>query len=143
MATGFNILQLPAAFSPQLLELLLTLLAAGYVSVRNNKEEPCSVSSDEWFLRKYSLFSYKIFPRDIFIAFYGNFRPCFQHISLRNIFPCNLSFGNNNKMPRNEALQSCFQRKYYWVPAVSVLSFVSNKVSIYIHTSEKSGAERQ
>jgi hypothetical protein len=81
-----------------------SLLAAGYVSVRNNKEEPRLVSSDEWFLRKYSTFSCKIFPRDIFIAFYGNFRPCFQHISLRNIFPHNLSFGINNKMSRNEAL---------------------------------------
>jgi hypothetical protein len=44
----------------------LTLLAAGYVSVRNNIEEPCLVSSDEWFLGKYSPFSCKIFPRDIF-----------------------------------------------------------------------------
>jgi hypothetical protein len=95
-----------------------TLLAAGYVSVRNHKEEPCLVSSDEWFLRKYSPFSCKIFTRDIFSAFYGNFRPCFRHISLKNISPRNLSFGNNNMMSRNEALQSCFQRKYYWVPAV-------------------------
>jgi hypothetical protein len=86
--------------------------------VRNNNEEPRSVSSDEWFLGKYSPFSCKIFPRNIFIAFYGNFRPYFRHISLGNIFPRNLSFGNNNKMSRNEALQLCFQRKYYWVPAV-------------------------
>jgi hypothetical protein len=42
------------------------------------------------------------------------------HISLGDIFPRNLSFGNNNKMSRNEALQSCFQRTYYWVPAVIV-----------------------
>jgi hypothetical protein len=68
----------------------ITLLAAGYVSVRNNKEEPHLVSSDEWFLGKYSPFSCKIFPRDIFIAFYDNFRPCFPHISLKNIFPRNL-----------------------------------------------------
>jgi hypothetical protein len=67
----------------------VALLAAGYVSVRDNKEEPRLVSSDEWFLGKYSPFSCKIFPRDIFIAFYGNFRPCFPHISLRNIFPRN------------------------------------------------------
>jgi hypothetical protein len=86
--------------------------------VRNNKEEPRLVSSDEWFLGKYSPFSCEIFPRDIFIAFYGNFRPCFRHISLRNIFPRSLSFGNNNKMSRNEALQLCFQKKYYWLPAV-------------------------
>jgi hypothetical protein len=58
-----------------------SLLAAGYISVRNNNKEPRSVSSDEWFLGKYSPFSCKIFPRNIFIAFYGNFRPCFQHIS--------------------------------------------------------------
>jgi hypothetical protein len=96
------------------------LLAAGYVSVRKNKEEPRLVSSDEWFLGKYSPFSCKIFPRDIFIAFYGNFRPCFPHISLRNISPRNLSFGNNYKMSRNEALQSCFQKKYYWLPAVNI-----------------------
>jgi hypothetical protein len=67
--------------------MLTTLLAAGYVSVRNNTEEPCLVrNSDEWLLGKYPPFPCKIFPRDIFIAFYGNFRPCFQHISLRNIF---------------------------------------------------------
>jgi hypothetical protein len=96
-----------------------TLLAAGYVSVRNNTEEPCLVSSDEWLLGKCPPFPCKIFPRDIFIAFYGNFRPCFEHIFLRNISPCNLPFGNSNKMSQNEALQLCFRRKYYWVPAVT------------------------
>jgi hypothetical protein len=37
---------------------------------------------------------------------------------LRINFPRNISIGINNKMSRNEALQLCFQRKYYWVPAV-------------------------
>jgi hypothetical protein len=96
------------------------------------------VSSDEWFLGKYSPFSCKIFPRDIFIAFYGNFRPCFRHISLRNIFPCNLSFGNNNKMSRNEALQSCFQKKYYWLPAV----IVTVKNTCTVHSQSNYGRER-
>jgi hypothetical protein len=39
---------------------------------------------------------------------------------LRNIFPHNFSFENDNKTSRNEALQSHLQRKYYWVPAVYV-----------------------
>jgi hypothetical protein len=37
---------------------------------------------------------------------------------LEKIFTHNLSLGNNDKMSRNKTLQSCFQRKYYWVPAV-------------------------